>query len=243
MTIVRWLAERHRFYAKMPKQNALPEDLAALGARIASVRVHCGLTQRELCARIPMDPQNLSKVERGIHAPGSMVIRDICRALGVSPDYIVLGPDRPEKTARQWIDPELLWESGVERRARRGGADVNAQLLQMVRQSRLGQKAKLGEPFNSIDELDDAVEEAWQNAEAKLKRTTKVVPIPSGKVPASIVEQTIQSLRKVSGADEEALREVAKIAASGTFEGRSKADVKKLVEAAYRRASKKKRKS
>ncbi len=77
----------------MAKQKEDPAVLAAIGERIANARVIAGLTQLELGTEIKLDPQALSKVERGLHAAGSMTLLRIAQVLGVSADWILTGDE------------------------------------------------------------------------------------------------------------------------------------------------------
>ena len=55
-----------------------------LAASIKAKRVALGLTQVGLAQKAQIDPQNLSKIERGAQSPSAETLRKLAPALGVS---------------------------------------------------------------------------------------------------------------------------------------------------------------
>ena len=88
--------------------DAEPEGPKAMGRRIAQARRLRGLTQLTLAVKIGCDPQNLSKIERGVQATSADIVASICAALRVSADWILLGrgtapePGREHDSSAQW---------------------------------------------------------------------------------------------------------------------------------------------
>lgn len=55
-----------------------------LGSRIRDLRDERNLTQKDVGDPIDIDAKALSRIERGIVTPSAFVVKQICRALGVS---------------------------------------------------------------------------------------------------------------------------------------------------------------
>lgn len=82
----------------------------AMGRRIAEARRLRGFTQLALAARVGCDPQNLSKVERGVQATSADIVASICAALRVSADWLLLGRGKAPEPGREH-DPSSQWPS------------------------------------------------------------------------------------------------------------------------------------
>lgn len=64
--------------------------MRAIGARIRKAREERGMTKAELARAIPTTFFTLSRYEKGEIACTTLVLLDICRALGKTPDEILL---------------------------------------------------------------------------------------------------------------------------------------------------------
>lgn len=82
----------------------------ALGKRIAEARKMRGFTQLTLAVKIGCDPQNLSKIERGVQATSADIVASICAALRVSADWLLLGRGKAPEPGREH-DPSSQWPS------------------------------------------------------------------------------------------------------------------------------------
>lgn len=71
---------------------------AQIGSRIRQAREAAGLTQERLGELVPMGPQNVSDVERGMVGVSLTALKRICQILGVSSDALLFG-DTPENSA------------------------------------------------------------------------------------------------------------------------------------------------
>lgn len=60
-----------------------------VGKRIREARLHAGLTQEELAAKLDMSPTHISVLERGVKPPKLESFINIANALGVSSDYLL----------------------------------------------------------------------------------------------------------------------------------------------------------
>lgn len=58
------------------------------GANLREVRKARGLTQEDLAGQIRLHPTQLSKIERGMSAPGAETISKLIRALGTTWDAL-----------------------------------------------------------------------------------------------------------------------------------------------------------
>lgn len=62
-----------------------------MGRRIKIRRKELGMTQEKLAENLGVSPNHLSGVETGTQNPSIGFFADICNALGVTPDYLLLG--------------------------------------------------------------------------------------------------------------------------------------------------------
>jgi transcriptional regulator with XRE-family HTH domain len=77
---------------RLAEVDSVPTDfLRALGSRIVQQRERHGWKQRELARRLGMDPDKLSKIERGIREPSITELMRLCKQLDCSLDDLVLG--------------------------------------------------------------------------------------------------------------------------------------------------------
>ncbi len=64
-----------------------------IGRRLHKTRKDLGLGQHELAEEVNVKPQYISKLEADQAAPSPDVVINLCRALGVSTDYLLTGRD------------------------------------------------------------------------------------------------------------------------------------------------------
>lgn len=68
---------------------------------IKTRRVAIGLTQVGLAQKAQIDPQNLSKIERGLQSPSTDTLKKLALALGVSLSELIDSSARTPKAARR----------------------------------------------------------------------------------------------------------------------------------------------
>lgn len=66
-------------------------NYTGLGQRIAQRRIQMGLKQNVLAESIGISNNYLSSIERGKEKPSLEIIVNICNALQVTPDYLLMG--------------------------------------------------------------------------------------------------------------------------------------------------------
>lgn len=83
--------------AVVTRAAAIPAEIyeLPLGARVRWARLHAGLSQKQLAARIGSTGQHIHKVEKGTHLPRRRFRRLVAEALGV-PYELFAEPPAPE---------------------------------------------------------------------------------------------------------------------------------------------------
>ena len=76
-------------------------DRKLIGIRIMQKRKEHGFSQETLAEKIGISKNHLSNIERGNNTPTVNFIFDICRILGETPDYYLLGVISDETTEIQ----------------------------------------------------------------------------------------------------------------------------------------------
>ena len=66
-------------------------DYSLIGKRIATARKQRGLTQAKLAEMVDISNNYLSHIENSHSIPSLETLVDICTALDVTPDYLLLG--------------------------------------------------------------------------------------------------------------------------------------------------------
>lgn len=66
-------------------------DYAEMGKRIADRRNKIKIRQNILAERIGISNNHLSNIERGKEKPSVDILIEICKALDVTPDYLLMG--------------------------------------------------------------------------------------------------------------------------------------------------------
>ncbi len=70
-------------------------DYKEVGRRMSKRRKELGLKQYQVCEMIDVNYKYISNLETGRSAPSLEVIMKLCDALQTTPDYLLLGTDRP----------------------------------------------------------------------------------------------------------------------------------------------------
>lgn len=66
-------------------------DYSEMGKRIAHRRNKLNIRQNILAEQIGISNNHLSNIERGKEKPSVDILIEICKALGVTPDYLIMG--------------------------------------------------------------------------------------------------------------------------------------------------------
>ena len=75
-----------------------------IGNRIREAREAVGITQEKLASVLGMSVNHISDVERGESGTSVITIRNICKTLHVSCDYIIMGRNSAEKQPLHLIE-------------------------------------------------------------------------------------------------------------------------------------------
>ncbi len=69
----------------------MKKEFTEMGCRIRLRRKELGITQETLAETLGISPNHLSGIETGTQNPSIRLFADICGALDVTPDYLLLG--------------------------------------------------------------------------------------------------------------------------------------------------------
>ena len=72
-------------------KNYIEYDLKEFGKRISTCRRESDISQKQLAQMIQVSNNHLSNIENGKSAPSFLTFIAICKALGVSPTYLIDG--------------------------------------------------------------------------------------------------------------------------------------------------------
>ncbi len=75
-----------------------------MGRRIKLRRKELGITQEKLAENLGVSPNHLSGIETGAQNPSISFFADICDALDVTPDYLLLGSMHAESVPEDITD-------------------------------------------------------------------------------------------------------------------------------------------
>ena len=75
-----------------------------LGGRLKAAREQAEITQIEAAKRLEIDPQSLSRYERGDRTPRSDLLTEMARAYGVGPGELLGNAAGSAGAAQQWAD-------------------------------------------------------------------------------------------------------------------------------------------
>ena len=70
-----------------------------LGARIAALRRHAGLSQAELAQKLQISPSAIGMYEQGRREPSTQTLVALARLFGVSTDYLLTGEPAGQERA------------------------------------------------------------------------------------------------------------------------------------------------
>ena len=70
---------------------------SVLGARIAALRRHAGLSQAELAQRLQISASAMGMYEQGRREPSAQILVAMAQALGVTTDYLLTGVPGPDQ--------------------------------------------------------------------------------------------------------------------------------------------------
>ena len=76
-------------------KSAQEEVVTVLGARIAALRKHAGLSQAELAQRLQISASAMGMYEQGRREPSAQTLVAMAQALGVTTDYLLTGIPGP----------------------------------------------------------------------------------------------------------------------------------------------------
>ena len=79
----------------------------ALSDRIRQLRAEKKVSQQRLAKKIKVHPAHLSRYERGLSSPSVDVIKRLCKAFGVSADYLIF-EDGESIAKGSILDKDLL---------------------------------------------------------------------------------------------------------------------------------------
>lgn len=129
-----------------------------IGLNVKRIRKEQGLTQKELASRLRSIEQTVSKIERGVFTPSAETIMQLCDALNVTPNELML--ENPE------------WQKWQSERLQHQDHSINglADQISLVQ----GMFAKADMARNAGDEdkekayLDDIIQMyAWQSKDIR----------------------------------------------------------------------------
>lgn len=79
-------------------------SLSEMGKRIAKRRKALKIKQTELADTLNISNNHLSNIERGLNQPSLFLLADICNALQVTPDYLIMGVMRSSDISKSVTD-------------------------------------------------------------------------------------------------------------------------------------------
>ncbi len=88
-------------------------DLQNFGMRVQEARMRKGLTQMALAAILDVNPQYISRIERGVNACSLGFLSALAHALDVSTDYLLTGKLTELDTVRKQLTLVLKQLSSV----------------------------------------------------------------------------------------------------------------------------------
>ncbi len=87
-----------RKVAPADQKKAL-QAAAAIGQRVRNLRMEQGYTTSSLARKLRVSQAQVSRLENGLQAFRSKRLLQIARVLGVTPTFLIAGPDGEHKTA------------------------------------------------------------------------------------------------------------------------------------------------
>lgn len=102
-------------------------DYAEIGKRLAKRRKELGLKQYQVCEMINVNYKYLSNLETGRSSPSLEALMDLCEALQVTPDYLLMGAVLDSKVSDEKITEKISRLSGKNKIIIQGIIDVLAE--------------------------------------------------------------------------------------------------------------------
>lgn len=102
-------------------------DYVEVGKRLAKRRKELGLKQYQLCEMIDVNYKYISNLETGRSIPSVETVMNLCEALQVTPDYLLMGAVLDSKVSDEKITEKISRLSGKNKIIIQGIIDVLAE--------------------------------------------------------------------------------------------------------------------
>ena len=89
------------------------KKISFLGENIQTIRKHRGMKQQELAAKIGINMQSLSKIERGVNYPTFDTMEKIMDVLGVTPNELLSGEWKYIDHTEPYIIAEIAFNASA----------------------------------------------------------------------------------------------------------------------------------
>ena len=98
------MSEFGKFPVKIRSGDVMEGNLMEMGNRITTRRRHLGISQNLLAEKIGISNNHMSNIERGREKPSFDVLINLCNALHVTPDYLLMGSMHPQGVPQNLVD-------------------------------------------------------------------------------------------------------------------------------------------
>lgn len=102
-------------------------DYVEVGKRLAKRRKELGLKQYQVCEMIDVNYKYISNLEKGRSVPSLETVMNLCEALQVTPDYLLMGAVLDSKVSDEKITEKISRLSGKNKIIIQGIIDVLAE--------------------------------------------------------------------------------------------------------------------
>ncbi len=102
-------------------------DYVEVGKRLAKRRKELGLKQYQVCEMIDVNYKYISNLEKGRSVPSVETVMNLCEALQVTPDYLLMGAVLDSKVSDEKITEKISRLSGKNKIIIQGIIDVLAE--------------------------------------------------------------------------------------------------------------------
>lgn len=102
-------------------------DYVEVGKRLAKRRKELGLKQYQVCEMIDVNYKYISNLEKGRSVPSVETVMNLCEALQVTPDYLLMGAVRESRVSDEQIAEKISRLSGKNKIILQGIIDVLAE--------------------------------------------------------------------------------------------------------------------
>lgn len=99
-------------------------DYTEVGKRLAKRRKELGLKQYQVCEMIDVNYKYISNLETGRSIPSLETVMNLCEALDVTPDYLLMGAVLDSKVSDEKITEKISRLSGKNKIIIQGIIDV-----------------------------------------------------------------------------------------------------------------------